>query len=244
MEVLTYHSIDESGSVISTSPQKFRSQLRHLSDRAFHVVPLSRVAAWIREKHHLPSKTVAITFDDGYQNFYDAAYPVLHEFGFCATVFVVTGRCGKDNRWEGQPARIPSFDLLTWEQIRELSNNAIDFGSHSVNHPDLSRLPVYRAEQEIVDSRKMIQDQTGKDAGHFCYPYGRHTAETKSIVARHYQAACSTELDPVSPESDVYLMPRIDMYYFSRNEIFRKFGTQFVRRYIRYRKFLRALKNQ
>jgi len=244
MEILTYHSIDESGSVISTSLKKFRSQLQHLADRAYHVVPLTWVAGQIRERIDFPAKTVAITFDDGYRSFYDTAFPILREFGFSATVFVVTGRCGKDNRWEGQPARIPSMDLLSWEQVLELSENRIDFGSHSISHPDLSRMSVDAAEKEIADSLKMIQDRTGKKSGLFCYPYGRYNASVRSIIARHYQAACSTELDVVSSESDVYSLPRIDMYYFSRNELFQRLGTPFVRRYLRYRKFLRTLKNQ
>ncbi len=218
--------------------------MRHLSDHSFHVLPLKQLTAHVREKREFPPKAVAITFDDGYENFHRSAYPVLKEFGFSATVFLVSGHCGSNNRWKGQWDRIPTIDLMSWKQIEELSENGIDFGSHSVNHIDLSHVPAETVETEIVESRRMIEERTGKEVTLFCYPYGHHTTETRSLVRSHYQAACSTELDVVSPESDVYALPRIDMYYFSRNNFFRKFGTPFLLPYIRYRKFLRGLRNR
>jgi peptidoglycan/xylan/chitin deacetylase (PgdA/CDA1 family) len=242
--VLTYHSIDESGSVISTSATKFRSQMQHLSDHSFQVLPVKLLAAHVREKRELPEKAVAITFDDGYENFYDSAYPVLREFGYTATVFVVSGYCGLNNRWKGQWDGVPDMHLMNWEQIEELSENGIDFGSHSAHHPDLSRLPAEAVQMEIIESKKMIEERTGKEVPVFCYPYGKYTVKTKSLVSNHYHAACSTEMDVVSAESDLYSLPRVDMYYFSRNNLFRKLGTSFLLGYIRYRKFLRAIRNR
>ncbi len=92
--ILTYHSIDDSGSVISTPPHKFRDQMQILQDRRFNIISLNNLVHFMRNKQPLPSKTAVITFDDGFKNFYLNAYPILQEFGFTATVFLVPGHCG------------------------------------------------------------------------------------------------------------------------------------------------------
>ncbi len=86
--ILTYHSIDDSGSIISTSPDKFRSQMRHLRDKHFNVISLKEVVTNIRKKSPLPRRSIAITFDDGFKNVYNIAYPILKNYGFTATVFL------------------------------------------------------------------------------------------------------------------------------------------------------------
>src|SRR5207247_7240212 len=126
--------------------------------RSYQTMPLKEIATCIRERRSFPSKTVAITFDDGYKNFHGEAFPVLKEFGFQATVFLVTGYCGKDNRWNGQPSGIPKLDLLNGDEILEMASHGIDFGSHTVNHPDLTKLSANEASDEILKSKSKIQD--------------------------------------------------------------------------------------
>lgn len=87
--VFTYHSIDDSGSVISTSPTKFREQMNHLKQSGFHAIGLGDITRCIRQNRPFPSGAMAITFDDGFKNVHEVAYPVLKEFGFQATVFLV-----------------------------------------------------------------------------------------------------------------------------------------------------------
>src|SRR6185295_16311428 len=110
--ILTYHSIDSSGSVISTSPEKFRQQMEILAKSAFQVLPLKGLVQQIRENKEIPKNAVAITFDDGFRNVFENAFPVLKQYGFPATVFLVTSFCEKNNRWSGQPDRIPTLELL------------------------------------------------------------------------------------------------------------------------------------
>jgi len=85
--ILTYHSIDDSGSVISTSPDKFLSQMHYLRDKHFNVISLKNVVTNIRKKLPLPQRSIAITFDDGCKNVYNIAYPILRDYGFTATIF-------------------------------------------------------------------------------------------------------------------------------------------------------------
>jgi len=156
--ILTYHSIDDSGSVISTSPDKFRSQMHYLRDKHFNVISLKNVVTNIRKKLPLPPRSIAITFDDGFKNVYNIAYPILKDYGFTATIFLVPGYCGKNNQWDGQPKEIPILDLLDWEEVREMANNGIDFGAHSMTHEVLAKLSLEEACREIVKSKSAIQE--------------------------------------------------------------------------------------
>jgi peptidoglycan/xylan/chitin deacetylase (PgdA/CDA1 family) len=241
--ILTYHSIDNSGSVISTSPEKFRSQMQYLNDSAFNVISLEEIVSCIHENRHFPPRSVAITFDDGFKNNYDIAYPVLKEYGFKATIFLVTGYCGKNNQWQGQPAEIPVLDIMGWDEVVEMSNNGIDIGAHTVNHPNLLELSLEQAKDEIVDSRKILGERLEKNILFFAYPYGGKTNKFSNIIKDEFQCAVSTELKVADLDSDIYSLPRIDMYYFSRNNYFTCLGTSIFFHYIKYRKFLRTLRS-
>ena len=242
--ILTYHSIDNSGSVISTSPERFKSQIQYLHDKNFKTISLNEIATCIHDKLTFPPNSLVITFDDGFKNFYSTAYPVLKEYGFTATVFLVPEYCGKNNQWDGQLKEIPVLDLLDWEEIREMADNGIDFGAHTMNHADLSKLSNDRAHEEIVSSKRIIQRNLKKDVQFFAYPYGRFTHESKAIVENNYSAACSVKLDFAGLKSDIHSLPRIDMYYFSNNNIFRFIDTPIFSIYIVFRSAFRLIRNK
>jgi peptidoglycan/xylan/chitin deacetylase (PgdA/CDA1 family) len=242
--ILTYHSIDNSGSVISTSAEKFRSQMRYLAESSFNIISLKEIINCIIEQRPFPPRSVAITFDDGFKNVHDMAYPVLKEFGFGATVFLVSEYCGKKNQWNKQSKLIPGLDLLDWEEIGEMADNGIDFGAHTISHPNLSKLPIDRAIEQIVTSKTMIQSHIGKEVLFFSYPYGIQTGETRRLVKDEFYGACSTELAFVTLKSDIHSLPRIDMYYFSKNNFFTWIESSFFSHYITYRNLLRFLRKQ
>jgi len=240
--VLTYHSIDDSGSVISTAPTKFREQMNHLSKSGSRVITLEEIIRCIRHNQPFPSGAVAITFDDGFKNVYDVAYPILAEFGFQATVFLVPGFCGRNNRWNKEAERIPILDLLDWDPIVEMADNGIDFGAHTMTHPNLSKVSLERAIKEIGDSKTIIEKNLRKKVGFFAYPYGQQTEAIQDFVSCQFDAACSTQLDCVNLQSKLYSLPRIEMYYFSKNNLFTLFGTPFFLSYIQLRRMLRLLR--
>jgi peptidoglycan/xylan/chitin deacetylase (PgdA/CDA1 family) len=240
--ILTYHSLDTSGSVISTAPEKFRMQMKNLSDASFKVVKLRDLVTHIRENRELPAKSVAITFDDGFQSIHDVALPVLKDHGYSATVFLVTSFCGKNNRWKGQPDRIPSFDLLTWNQISKMKEQQIEFGVHTATHPDLTRLTGSEISEEIVGARQTLEDHTGEREIPFAYPYGKESDAARVLVESNFYAACSTDMDFANIHSDVHFLPRIDMYYFSNNDLLSRIGTPAFDRFVKLRKSLRSFK--
>jgi peptidoglycan/xylan/chitin deacetylase (PgdA/CDA1 family) len=205
--VLTYHSLDTSGSVISVHPDTFREQMEILVRRAAPVVPLEQICS--------TPGGVAITFDDGFQNFYDRAFPILAQYRLPATVFVVSGYCGRSNDWPTQSKTgIPILPLMPWSQLREIAAAGISLGAHSVTHPYLSRLPLAEVEQEWDRCREEIEQRTGRPVTTAAYPYGDSNERVRACAGERFALSFGTRLASVSGKADVTDLPRLDAYYF------------------------------
>lgn len=213
LPILTYHSLDETGSVISTPPALFRKQVAWLAREGFRTISLGEAIATLEQKGDVPDRTIALTFDDGYRNVYTEAFPALVRLGFSATVFLVTGHCGGYNDWPGPLPPNGRQPLVTWAQIREMSAGGIEFGSHTVTHPDLTRLAATAVESELIRSKEMIEESLGVAVDLFAYPYGRYDATVREAARSHYRAAFTTRLGEVAPRSDLYTLRRIDTYF-------------------------------
>jgi peptidoglycan/xylan/chitin deacetylase (PgdA/CDA1 family) len=205
--ILTYHSLDRSGSVISIRPETFEAQMQWLAEAGAPVVPLETV-------QQIPG-SVAITFDDGFRNFYEHAFPVLQRLRFPATVFVVSGYCGQRNDWPTQPraAGIPDLELMGWSELEEVARAGIRLGSHTVTHPHLGALDEKELERELSQSRAAIEDRTGRAADTFAYPYGESTAAVREVVRSRFTLACGTRLGWLNAGDDPADLPRLEMYY-------------------------------
>ena len=241
--VLTYHSIDSSGSVISLSLDQFQRHMAFLAESGFSVLSLGTVLKRLHNQEGFPDKSVVITFDDGFKNFFAAALPVLMRYRFPATVFLVTGMCGKDNYWAGQLPSIPRLEMLEWKEVEAAAHQGIEFGAHTVSHPNLSLLPKEQYVEEILDSKAMIQDRLGQEVDFFAYPYGILNPEIHGVIRENFKGACSVEMDVVTLRNDPCLLPRVDMYYFSQNEWHRFLGKPPFYWYVKTRKYLRTVKS-
>ncbi len=240
--ILTYHSIDQSGSVISTAPEVFRRQMRSLSENGYQAVTLNEFISSLSEDKTPFLKTVVLTFDDGFQNFFSEAFPVLEKYGFRATVFLVTDFCGKNNDWAGNPPELPPSKVLSWDEIRELHKYGIEFGGHSRTHPDLTKISNSRVESEIVESKAMIEDSLGSEVTTFAYPFGKFNSPVKKTVADSYKAAVSTNLGKVRAGSDFFSLERVDTYYLSNPKIFNRLSSQTFDGYMFFRQIMRDFK--
>ncbi|HEY0304812.1 MAG TPA: polysaccharide deacetylase family protein, partial [Longimicrobiales bacterium] len=147
--ILTYHSIDDSGSVISIDAQTFATHVQWLAQNV-SVVPLEDLQA-------APGPAVALTFDDGFQNFADAALPVLRAHGMPATVFVATDLVGKTNAWSvGAVPDVPHLPLMAWDTLKQISTDGITVGSHTRTHPNLRRTSGTQLRDEIAGAAEII----------------------------------------------------------------------------------------
>lgn len=209
--ILTYHSIDDSNSVISVSVSKFQSQLSFLRQRGFKTYSLQEMAKYIKCGEILPRDGIVITFDDGYQNNYTKAFSILQKYSYTATVFLTSGHCGKINNWRNQHSSIPQFAMLSWDEVREMCEYGIEFGAHSQKHINLAEVNINLARKEIIESKKDIEKRIHKPVELFSYPYGRFNKEIRNICKNNFKAAISNNPGKIDTKSDLYALERINV---------------------------------
>lgn len=237
--ILTYHSLDDSGSPISLSPEAFARHVAFLARGSVEVLPLARLleAPWDGRRR------VALTFDDGFRNFVDHAWPTLREHGFPATVYVVAGHVGGTNLWGGvaHPS-IPTLPLMTWEELARLHGDGLELGIHGRTHTALRKRPAAFVEEEIESTRASILERTGAMATAFAYPYGSYDAVSLAVARRSTASAVTTDMAMLRPRADVHRLPRLDAYYFGRVGLLESFGTMPFRAFVARRAALRRVR--
>jgi peptidoglycan/xylan/chitin deacetylase (PgdA/CDA1 family) len=236
--IMTYHSIDRSGSVISMDPSMFDEHVRFFASGRVKVLSLPDLALGPEQ-----GDAVAITFDDGFANFATEAWPRLRDHGLSATVFAVSERVGADNAWGGRSdPGVPTLPLLDWDQIGRLADEGVAIGSHSRTHPYLNRVDSSALEGEIHGSADDIEQAIGRRPASFCYPYGEFDERAHGLVAATYRYACTTVLSTLRAESDPHRLPRLDAYYFRNPRLLEQWGSMHLRVLVRGRSGLRAIR--
>jgi peptidoglycan/xylan/chitin deacetylase (PgdA/CDA1 family) len=127
----------------------------------------------------LPDKPLVLTFDDGYTCFDRHAWPVMRARGLRGTVFLVAGEIGGWNSWDRDERREP---LLGAGRIAALHAEGVHFGSHSVTHPPLAKIPPARAREELTRSRRVLSDLLGTDVTTFAYPFSNQNAAVRAMA--------------------------------------------------------------
>jgi peptidoglycan/xylan/chitin deacetylase (PgdA/CDA1 family) len=197
IHVLTYHKIDTRPDIgINTvSPRRFERHLTTLLSLGLQPLDMPSVIRVAAEGVARQDAGVHITFDDGYQDFLDHAWPLCVRHGFPATVFPVAAYVGRRNTWD---LSFPRTSHLTWAGLRELSDAGVTVGAHTETHPFLSRIPLEHARAEIVDSKARLEDGIGRGVSVFAYPHGDSSPSLARLVEdAGYSAAFS--LDPSVP---------------------------------------------
>ena len=247
--VLTYHSVDPSGSPVSVSPEAFARHVEWMAGgraggREGGKAGRPRVVA-LDQLVDLDSDedAVAITFDDGFANLATEAAPRLAEHGLPATVFVVTDRVGGDNAWEGRPAPgIPTLPLLDWDGLGRLAEQGITIGSHTRTHPRLSTLGAAALEDELAESAAAIERRLGAKPRWFAYPYGDLTPAAVEAVGGQYDGAVTTDHRPLRRHENRALIPRLDCYYFQAPGALEAWGTKAFRSGVWLRRLARGVR--
>lgn len=239
--ILTFHSIDDSGSMVATAEEHFGEQMDQLAGAGWHGCEVSRVLEWAQCGAELPAHTFGIAFDDGYRSVIEVAFPALQRCSFTATVFAIIGRCGADNRWPGQPESIPSRPLMDWDHLGVLSEAGWEIGAHGVTHSPLTQLSAGELADEVEGSRRTLAQRLGVDPRLFAYPYGASNARVRAAVERAFHGACGVRMGPVQRGSDPYDLPRIDSYYLRHRCYAATLGQATGRAYLTLRGLARSL---
>ncbi|MFO0809730.1 MAG: polysaccharide deacetylase family protein [Gemmataceae bacterium] len=243
VSILTYHSIDDSGSVISVPPATFRRQMTALARRGYSGVTLSHLLDVWDGKADATNRVVAVTFDDGFANLSDHALPVLAELGFGATIFAVQAYAGRHNDWPSQPPGVPRLPLLTAARLRDCVAAGMEVGHHTATHPPLDALGPAEVRAELVNAKHALEDALGGPVRTFAYPYGRLPDPAgEALVRDHFRAACGVRLRAACPVDDRYRLPRVDMYYFRPPMVCEWYGTSRGQWYLRARGVGRTLR--
>lgn len=214
LPILSYHRIvdkvpADDYSDICTPRRLFARQMHVLARAGYRTLSLEDVGALLARNEPMPARRFVITFDDGYEDVYREAVPILRMLGFTATVFIVSGFVGQMNVWdEGKGCLAP---LLNWDQIKKLLQAGFSIGSHTVSHPDLSQLSRDNVWYEVSQSRKSLEQTLGAPVQTFCYPYGKWTDTTCEVVREAgYALACN---DVWRPEHERYALARTDIHH-------------------------------
>lgn len=159
----------------------------------------------------LPHSPVVLTFDDGFADFYQNAFPLLQKYEFPATLYITTGYVDRSSEWlsslyEGNRR------MLTWDQINELNQYGIECGSHSHTHPELDILSKAGAQWEISYSKRILEDKLGRPVQSFAYPHGYFSKITRNLVREAgYASACAVKNAFSASHDDRFALSRIDV---------------------------------
>lgn len=187
--VLMYHYIrnfndsnDKIGTNLSVSPTNFDSQLKWLKDNSYKTVDfdylLNKSFDYAQDQNY---KYVILTFDDGYSDAYINAFPILKKYDFTATFYIITNSVGKDQ-------------YISWDQIIEMKTSGMNIGSHTLSHPDLSKTTTVKSENEIFQSKNIIEEKIGDTIDDFCYPSGKYIEDNINILKKYnYKTATTTK---------------------------------------------------
>jgi peptidoglycan/xylan/chitin deacetylase (PgdA/CDA1 family) len=234
--ILTFHSIDDSGSVLSFPPRTFANLLEALHRAGLPVCDLDTLLA-PATRHG-----VALSFDDGMRSVFTHALPILRDHAAAAHVFLTTGAVGGNNRWATQPAYAPSFGMLNWDEIEKLQLAGVRVESHTHSHPDLRDLDDRSIAAECSEADRIIEERLGRRPQYFAYPYGYRNAHTLDYARNRYRASVTTELRELQGKEDPAALPRLDSYYLRAPWVFRRLDAALPRVYLALRGALRKLR--
>lgn len=188
--------------------ERFAAQMAFLKRFGYTVLSMDEVLACVRGERPIPPRAVALTFDDGYENFAEYAWPILRRHGFPAMVYLIAGLIGQPSSWFARDAR-PTPPLMSAARIRELRAEGCDFGGHSVNHLKLAEQDDATVRREVFDCKARLEDLLGEPVRHFCYPFGSHDLRAVEACAEAgWSSATTCERAPAGRADDPLTLPR------------------------------------
>ena len=209
--VFTYHKVGPVSQAsrdpfLSVSSPAFAAQMRTIAEAGFQTASLDEA---VDSKPGNANRKLILTFDDGYEDVFHNAMPVLNRHGMRAIVYLVAGQIGGCNAWDVAKNSGPER-LMDETQIREWLAAGHEIGSHSLTHPNLRRIPLAAARSEICDSKRKLEDLFQREIAHFCFPHGAFNETLCDFVAEAgYRTAVTVRFGINLPGSSLFALSRI-----------------------------------
>ncbi len=203
--ILMYHSISSDMSKLSVSQKNFEQQMNFLSNNNYKSISFDDLD-YLDNK----SKYFIITFDDGYENVFKYALPILKKFNFTSTCFFVTNYIGKYNIWDEKEINFKKEKLMTLEQILIWHKNGMSIGAHTANHKNLSQINFDQKKSEILDSINFFKSKLSLNIKYFSYPFGRYDNQTLALIKKNFKFAVTTKRSRfISGKFKYHEIPRV-----------------------------------
>lgn len=206
--ILMYHSVSVRASKgfapYAIHPSLFREHLDYIVDEEYVAVTVGELVSARRLGLSLPSRCVALTFDDAFTDFYSEVLPQLAARNLRATLFVPTEYVGSTAKWL-VPCQEENRALLSWSCLADVATASIELAAHSRTHPEMDRLPLRDAVAETVGAKNDIQDHLGIPVRGFAYPFGYWSRPVrKAVEVAGFDYACQVaELTSTSADDDL-----------------------------------------
>lgn len=195
--ILSYHRIhpDRGKETPTLTPEHFERQMALIA-QGWHPISLSMLVESLEDNRRLPSRAVVVTFDDGTDDFWTYAVPILRRYRIPATLFMIAGNVGR-------------CGFLSIDQLKAIADLGIAVGSHTLHHDYLPSLPLAKVEESLSVSKERLAQWVGS-VEFLSYPAGGYTPEIVAIVrAMGYRAACTTNRGTRRVPADRWALRRI-----------------------------------
>ncbi len=232
LPILMYHNIAHTPADLRVyrslyvSPGKFARQMWLLQQLGFVGLSMSAALPYLRGQRQ--GRVVVITLDDGYVDNLDAALPVLRDFGFSATAYMVSGSIGRFNVWDAERLGVRK-PLMSVAEMRRWNEAGMEIGAHTRTHPRLTRCTDAELQDEVDGCKADLEDRLGSAVTQFCYPYGDVDDRVVDVVRKAgYVAATTTHRGRAVAGADLWRLPRVQI---ARHHILPQFAARVLTRY-------------
>lgn len=192
---------------------QFTRQMGYLARTGLPVISMDRALEALSGRQPLAQPGIVLTFDDGFQNFGDFAWPVLKAHGFPATLYAISDLLGGRAEFLTHPA-ICSDQLMSGATLRALADDGLDVGGHTATHPSLSTLPHDKRDDEISGAKRRLEDILGREVRHFAYPRGDYDSDARDrVAAAGFASAVTTKRARADKAPNVFEIPRIGISF-------------------------------
>lgn len=202
--ILMYHAVhvmdpsEASNANLIVDPDLFEAQIKALSKAGYYFLTPEEAYKTFTENALPAKKVVWLTFDDGNEDFYTIAYPILKKYKAKATNNVITGFVKKGNAGN-----------LTVKQMKEMMSHGMSFQSHTVNHPDLSATDKATQKVELTDSIDFLENKLNTKVNTIAYPSGRYNQTTLDLAKKTYKLGLTTNEGLASVKDGLLSLNRV-----------------------------------